>query len=104
MKLQINRLYSLPKELIDYIFEFDSNHYYKTIYKIVLDGVQQTYNRSLINQYLGRIHQYYHIYITNSQFRYFPKLNLSQYILKHSKDYGERLMEVVPIRKLPPLC
>jgi hypothetical protein len=104
MKLQRNRLLSLPKELIDYIFEFDGNHYYKTIYKTVLDGILQTFNRSIIYQYLANIHQYYHIYITNSKFRYFPKLNLSQYTLKHSKDYGERLMEVVPIRKPPALC
>ena len=56
IKMQIvsqNRLLSLPKELIDYIYEYDDNQYHQKIYNKSLSMLHQKYRMAYINRYLS---------------------------------------------------
>lgn len=87
------RFYDLPDVLIDYIFSFDDNTYYKQLYRNNMKQILAVHNRIITNMYLSTFHSYYDIYqnhMTKYMFR--KSLTMSQYILHGNKQYGVKIV------------
>ena len=99
------KFYDLPDVLIDYIFSFDDNCYYKKIYKSAMIQLLHIHYRMITNMFFSQFHHFYDIY-RNPSVRYQSPnrdLNRCQYILHSVFSYGVRIVcdEVKPtdIRK-----
>lgn len=91
--------YDLPDVIIDYIYSFDSNYYYRKIYNKVLTELLTIRARLVTNRFLCYFHQLYDIYYSYMT-RYFIRetMNVSQYIFDSFKQYGIQII----IDKLMP--
>lgn len=90
----MNLLDKLPKELIDYIYSYDDNVYWKSIYNKNTSIIELARVKNIYITYLSNMHTYYDIY-KNKEFRILNGgLNASKYILRHQKKYGDNLIEV----------
>ena len=83
-------MYQLPDVLIDYIYSFDCNTYYKTKYNAVMREINHKYSWRRTQKFLQHKHSTYSIYYeyqlrTNPR----PAMSLTQYILSVSKKYGD---------------
>ena len=85
--------YDLPDVLIDYIFSFDDNAYYKQIYHHNMKLLLSIHNRIITNIYLSANHMYYNIYQKHMEkFIFRNELNRGQYILHGCKHFGVQIV------------
>ena len=93
------KFYDLPDVLIDYIFSFDDNDYYKKTYKNAIKQILHIHHRVVTNMFLSQFHHFYSIY-TNASIRYYrspystnrKNLSRSQYILHSVFTHGVQII------------
>ena len=81
-------MYHLPNVLIDYIYSFDDNSYYKRKYFMVMKEISFQYSWKCTKMFLGEKHNIYDIYYEYNMNKKNPIINPSQYVLWLSKNYG----------------
>lgn len=86
-------LSNLPYELQLYIYEFDDNQYYKSLFGPSLAMITHYNSMSNIVSYLASMYHYHNIHYVNctsssSSSSLSVVMTCSQYILHHSKKYG----------------
>ena len=78
----------LPYELQLYIYEFDDNQYYKSLFEPCLAMITHYNSMSNIVSYLASMYHYHNIHYVNCTSSSSVVMTCSQYILHHSKKYG----------------
>ncbi len=83
-------LLELPYELQLYIYEFDDNQYYKSLFGPCLAMITHYNSTSNIVSYISSMYHYHNIHHVNcaSSVVHKTPMTCSQYILYHSKKYG----------------
>lgn len=88
------KFYDLPDVLIDYIFSFDDNNYYKKIYKNAIKHILHIHHRVVTNMFLSQFYHFYSIYA--NPYVHYPawhrNLNQSQYILHSVSTHGVQII------------
>jgi len=93
------RLFDLPDVLIDYIYSFDDNFFYRKIYSNALTQMLTIRARLITNMYLSSFHYDYNTYNTFMTEHFIREiLSISQYILEGYKHLGIQII----IDTLPP--
>jgi hypothetical protein len=82
-------MYHLPNVLIDYIYSFDDNSYYKRKFHMVMKEILFQYSWKCTRVFLEGKHNIYDIYYQYNMKKKNPIINTSQYILWVSKNYGK---------------
>lgn len=84
------RLYDLPDVIIDYIYSFDDNYFYRKQYNNALAQMLLIRERLISNIYLSSFHSYYNIYCTHMIVHGIRKnqMSISQYIFESHKQLG----------------
>ena len=86
------RFYDLPDVLIDYIYSFDDNYFYRKIYSNTLTQMLTIQNRLITNIYLSSFHHYYNIYYAFMTVHFIRnKMSISEYIFESYKQYGVQI-------------
>ena len=91
-KEEKNRFYHLPKELIIYIYGFDST--YKTFYNTCMNEMTKMFQINRINdRILGEtvIYELYLHKLNNRNSIYGNTCDFSQYILRRIKQWGDQV-------------
>jgi hypothetical protein len=96
------RFFDLPDVLIDYIYSFDDNYYYRKIYRNTLTQMLTIRARFITNMYLSSFHYDYNTYntfMTVHSVR--ERLSISQYILEGYKHLGIQIvLDMLPPRHI----
>ena len=82
-------MYHLPSVLIDYIFSFDDNAYYKRKIYMVIKELDFWYGWKRTQIFLDSKYNTYEIYYDYQSQKQNPTMNVSQYILWGSKTYSQ---------------
>ena len=91
----MNLLDKLPKELVDYIYSYDDNVYWKLIYKNNMRVIELARSKNIYITYLSNMYNYHNIYKSRQPtLLNHIGLNASGYILHHQKNYGDKLINV----------
>lgn len=91
----MNLLDKLPKELVDYIYSYDDNVYWKSIYKNNMRVIELARSKNIYITYLSNMYIYHNIYkCRQPTWLNHIGLNTSVYILRHQKTYGDNLIHV----------
>lgn len=100
----MNLLDKLPNELIDYIYSYDDNVYWKSHYKKSVRIIEWSSIKNIYITYLSNMHHYYDIYqdnrnrIVNGGYRIVNYgYTQSKYILYNQKHYGDKLIDIYSI-------
>ena len=96
------RFYDLPDVLIDYIYSFDDNTFFRGEYSKTMKQIQFIYNSRLTNIYLSNFYCFYGIYEEYKPVYYFlPKMNIAQYILYSHRQYGVQvILDVLELNEI----
>lgn len=88
------RFYDLPDVIIDYIYSFDDNYFYRKLYSNALAQMLTIRARLVTNTYLSCFHNYYNIYYSHMivHFLRSHKMSMSQYIFESYKQYGVQVV------------
>lgn len=90
----MNLLDKLPKELVDYIYSYDDNVYWKLIYKKNMRVIDLARSKNIYITYLSNMYSYHDIYRSFQPRSLNVGLNASEYILHHQKNYGDNKINV----------
>ena len=90
----MNLLDKLPKELVDYIYSYDDNVYWKSIYNKNTRVIELARSKNIYITYLSNMYNYHNIYKSRQPQMLNIGLNTSGYILRHQKNYGDNLIHV----------
>ena len=90
----MNLLDKLPKELVDYIYSYDDNVYWKSIYNKNTRVIELARSKNIYITYLSNMYNYHNIYKNRQPHCLNIGLNASGYILHHQKNYGDKLIHV----------
>lgn len=90
----MNLLDKLPKELVDYIYSYDDNVYWKYIYNNNISVIELARSKNIYITYLSNMYNYHDIYKSRQPLSLNIGLNASGYILRHQKKYGDKLINV----------
>ena len=91
----MNLLDKLPKELVDYIYSYDDNVYWKYIYNNNISVIELARSKNIYITYLSNMYNYHDIYKSRQpEWLNHVGLNASGYILRHQKKYGDNLIHV----------
>jgi hypothetical protein len=96
------RFFDLPDVLIDYIYSFDDNFFYRKIYSNALTQMLTIRARLMTNMHLSAFHHYYNTYNTFMTVHFVrERLSISQYILEGYKHLGVRIvLDMLPPRHI----
>ena len=85
----LESMFHLPDVLIDYIYSFDDNAYYKRNYRAIVKELDMWYSWRRTSLFLYGKHNTYKIYHDHHVRRNSPVISLSQYILWVAKNYSD---------------
>jgi len=91
-KVKKNRFYTLPKELIIYIYKFDGT--YKILYNKCLNEMRKKFQINRINDRILVENNVYKVYCSQIHSRaniYGYGCNFSQYILGRIRQFGDQI-------------
>ena len=80
-------MFNLPYELQLYIYDFDDNQYYKSLFNQSLTMIKHYNARYNVLKYFSPLRHYHNIHYTSCKI-YKTPLTCSEYILRHSSKYG----------------
>lgn len=85
-------MFHLPYELQLYIYDFDDNQYYKSLYNQSLTLIKHYNARYNVLKYFSPLRHYYNIHYENCMSCHKTPLTSSEYILRHSSKYGHLMI------------
>jgi hypothetical protein len=96
------RFYDLPDVLIDDIYSFDDNTFFRREYRKTIKQIQSIYNLRLTNIYLSNFNLLYGIYEEYKPvYNFLPKMNIAQYILHSYRQYGVQvILDVLELNEI----
>lgn len=86
------RFYDLPDVLIDYVFSFDDNYYYKKAFTNTLNEAMAIRSRYITNLYLSSFHHYYSIYVRHMMDKHMNVMPIAEYIFLSNQHNGSRVV------------
>jgi len=92
-KVEKNYFYYLPKDLIIYIYGFDST--YKTLYKQCINEMTKMFQMNRINDRIlgeNRVYELYsNVLCVKNSILYGENCEFSQYILRRIRNWGDQV-------------